>query len=134
MKRYFAAFLLALACAVPARAATFTSIPSTAAPASYDVVPASFSFVACDNVNGNSFTHTGHELLLAFNSDASAHSVTVASVADLMGRTGDSTKNINGSAYYVFQLFPPAGWRQTDGTIHVTCSDATLKLAVIRFP
>jgi len=134
MKTYLLAALAALALAAPVHATAPTTVASTAAPSGYAVVPASFTFVACDASNGNSFVNTGRQVLIAFNSDASAHSITVASVADSAGRTGDSTKNINAGAYYVFQFFPLNGWNQTDGTIHTTCSDATLKLAVITFP
>lgn len=114
--------------------ASYTVVVATVAPASYDVVPASFTWTATDAVNGNSFVHTGRQLLLIWNSDTNPHVVTVTSVPDASGRTGDSTKNINGGAYYVFQLFPAAGWRQTDGTIHVTSADPTLKMAVITLP
>lgn len=133
MKRLIAALFLMTACASAARA-TYTNFNSTAAPGAYDVVPSSITPVACDSSNGNSFTSTGREILVAYNSDTVVHTVTVASVADAFGRTGDTTKNVNGGAYYIFQMFPPAGWRQTDGTIHVTCSDATMKLFAIRFP
>ncbi len=134
LKTLIAGLALALCCAGRAHATSFTNLPSTAAPKGYDVVPASFTFVACDAVNGNSFANTGHELLVVLNSDTAAHSVTVASVPDSVGRTGDSTKNINAGAYYVFQFFPATGWVQTDGTVHVTCSDATIKYALLKFP
>lgn len=133
MKRLLIAAALLAALCGRAKAA-YTVVASTNAPNAYDVVPASFTWVASDNVNGNSFTHTGRELLLVWNSDVNPHSITVTSVADVSGRTGDSTKNINGGAYYVFQLFPVSGWRQTDGTIHITSADPTLKLAVIHLP
>lgn len=133
MKNFIAAVVLALLAAAPARA-SYTNLPSTAAPTAYATVPSSFSFVACDASNGNSFTNTGHEVLLAYNSDSSAHSVTVTSVPDAIGRSGDSTKNVNGGAYYVFQNFPPTGWRQTDGTIHISCSNALMLFALISFP
>lgn len=134
MKRYVIAALLALAAAVPAKATGYTNLPSTAAPAGYAIAPASFTWVGCDASNGNSFPNTGRELLLVHNNDSSAHVVTVASVADELGRTGDSTKNINGGSYYVFQFFQPKGWRQSDGTIRVTCADSTIQYALLLFP
>lgn len=135
-KKILIGALLALAAAIATPAsATYTVLPSTSAPSSYATAPSSFSWVACDPANGNSFPDTGRELLLVHNTDTAAHSVTVASVADALGRTGDSTKNMNGSSYYVFQFFPPQGWRQTsDGSIHVNCTDATIQYALIYFP
>jgi hypothetical protein len=134
MKSLILAAGLVLACLGSAKATAFTVLPSTAGPTAYATVPSSITFVAADAVNGNSFVNTGRDMLIALNSDTNPHSCTVASVADASGRTGDSTKNINAGAYYVWQLFPSLGWQQTDGTIHVTCSDATMKLALIHLP
>src|ERR1700676_3677953 len=44
------------------------------------------TFTACDAVNGNSFTSTGREVLVIFNSGGSAYTVTVNSVADQLNR------------------------------------------------
>jgi hypothetical protein len=134
MKSLILAAGLVLACLGSAKATAFTTVPSTAAPAAYATVPSSITWQAADAVNGNSFTNSGRELLIAWNSDTLAHTVTVASVADASGRTGDSTKNINGGSYYVWQLFPLLGWNQTDGTVHATASDATVKFVVIHLP
>lgn len=134
LKRLLVTAGLLLVCAGAAKATTPTVIGSTTAPAAYDVTPSSITPVAADVSNGNSFTHTGREILIAYNSDTAAHTVTVTSVADATGRTGDTTKNINGGAYYVFQQFPALGWRQTDGTIHFSATDATVKFFVIRLP
>lgn len=133
MKKLLAALMLTLALASVAKAVP-TVIGSTTAPNGFDVAPASFTWTAADNSNGNSFSSTGCEILLVNNTDAAAQTVTATSVPDQVGRTGDSTKLINATSYYVFQKFPVLGWKQSDGTIHLTASSANIKYAVIRLP
>lgn len=130
MKGLIAALFLTLA--IPSGAQTV--IIATAAPSAYSVVPASVTFVTSDNVNGTSFAHTGSEILIVNNTDAASQTVTVKSVADLTGRLGDTTKLMNPGSFYVFQLFPVQGWRQTNGTILINTTSANVKLAVIRLP
>ncbi len=134
MKRILMVAAMLLGLSGLAHATSQTVFLSTQAPSSYATVPSSITWVAADVSNGNAFASTGAELLLVWNSDTVAHVFTVTSVADSQGRAGDSTKNINGGSYYVLQVFPASGWRQTDGNIYLTAADATIKFAVIRIP
>lgn len=132
MKKLLLAALLFLGVQGVARA-TPTVIASTSTPSGYATAPSSTSFVASDNVNGNSFVSTGREILVVYNAGSSA-TLTVSSVADASGRTGDLTQVVGAGAYFVTQMFPITGWRQTDGTIHLTTTASTLQIMVIHFP
>jgi hypothetical protein len=88
---------------------------------------------AGDVANGNRFTLSGHEILLAHNTDTGAHTLTITSSADTKGRSQDITAYSIAAgkiAMYSF-LSGQEGWIEGDGTCHVTVDDATLKLAVL---
>ena len=119
---------------------TATALPIIAAVGPYPALPVSagsldFVFTAADNVNGNSFVSTGRELLLVENTDAGAQTFTVTSVADSLLRTGDvGPYSMASGANALFVVAAQPGWKQTDGTVHVTASAATVKFAVVRLP
>lgn len=118
---------------------TFTPLTPQVAKGPYVVSPGALAlaltFAASDNVNGNSFPATGKEVVIVFNSDTVAQTVTFLSVADSFGRTSDITAySIPAAGYAMFSVGQLAGWAQTDGTIHINSSAATLKLAVVRIP
>lgn len=105
----------------------------TDVPEDYATSAASLDLQAADPVNGNLFAITGDEILIAQNTDASPHSVTISSVADEEGRTGDITKSVAAGDIVIFQRIPTNGFRvANDGTCRVTAADATVKLAVLR--
>jgi hypothetical protein len=93
---------------------------------------------ACDNTNGNSFAFTGREILVVHNTDASlAHTFTVTSVADSLGRTDTSLTgySVPLSAIAVIHLDAIAGWRQSsNGTILLACNSNLIKFGVLRLP
>jgi hypothetical protein len=92
---------------------------------------------ACDNVNGNSFQFTGREMLVVHNTDASlAHTFTVTSVADSLGRVDTSLTgySVPLSAIAVIHLDAIAGWRQSNGTILLACNSNLIKFGVLRLP
>lgn len=92
---------------------------------------------ACDAVNGNAFQFTGREMLIIHNTDAAgAHTFTVTSVADSLGRTDTSLTgySVPLSAIAVIHLDAIAGWRQTNGQILLACNSNLIKFAVLRLP
>lgn len=94
---------------------------------------ADFTWEAGDNVNGNDFTPTGEELLLVRNDDAGAQTVTITTAPDKFARTGNITAySVGIGEYAYFGPFAVDGWRQTDGKIHVACSSANIKFALVR--
>jgi hypothetical protein len=90
-------------------------------------------FTAADNVNGNSWGLGGRDLLLIYNSDAAAQTVTITSTPDTLGRTSDiAAYSIPAGAFAAIYVTSKLGWVQSDGTIHLTASTATVKFAVVR--
>jgi hypothetical protein len=93
------------------------------------------TFTAADTANGNKFAHTGKELIIAQNTGGSAYTVTISSAADSLGRTKDiTTDSIAAGAFAIYGVPQVEGWRQTDGTIHLTASNAAIKFAIVRLP
>lgn len=113
-----------------------TSLTPVSAPGSYAAAGTVFTWTAADATNGNAFTLTGKQLVLAYNSDtAAAHSVTVTSVADEYGRTGNITADsIAIGAYKMYGPFKLPGWLQTDGNLYISADDALILFAVITIP
>ncbi len=117
-----------------------TPLPIVIPLGSYPALPiaptgADFVFTAADAVNGNSFASTGRELLLVQNSGATPYTVTVSSVADGLKRTGDiAAYSVGAGLTSMLGPFSQPGWQQSDGTVHVTASNAAVKLAVVRLP
>jgi hypothetical protein len=93
------------------------------------------SLVALDNVNGNSFTATGREVLLFQNTDASPHTITLDSVADSLGRTDSSLTaySIPANGFIAIQVSQLTGWVQAGTlTINIDSSSALIKVAVLQ--
>lgn len=107
------------------------------APGSYPSLPISanaldLAFAAADATNKEQFAASGNDLVIAFNSGASAYTVTVTSVKDEKNRTGDiSAYSIGAGEYAVLGPFKSAGWKQTDGNIYLEAENAAVKFAVI---
>ena len=94
-------------------------------------------FTAADTVNFNSFVASGREIVIVYNSAASAGTVTINSVADQLGRTADITAySIPATSYAFFGPFPLNGWAQTTvpKTINLQGSAATITFAVVQLP
>jgi hypothetical protein len=84
--------------------------------------------------DGISFVPTGHEVLLVWNTTAGALTVTISSVADNRGRTGDiTTYSIGADTVAVFGPFSKEGWAQADGSIYAVASAAGVKFTVVRW-
>lgn len=89
-----------------------------------------------DPVNGNAVPLTGREVVLLHNTDSVAHTVTLHSVADNFGRTNDITSySIPANTIAVISflgMLGAAGWKQTDGTLHLTSSNDLLTITVLQ--
>ena len=93
------------------------------------------TWTAADAVNNHEFDNNGHVLLLARNTDAAGKTVTVVSVADEYGRTGDKAITVPATTGYATAgPFKPSLWNQSGtGKTNVNVSAATgLSLAAIR--
>lgn len=94
--------------------------------------------VAGNAVDGNSTPIVnGKTLLVAHNTDSGAHTVTIDSTPDALGREGDITAySIGAGEIATFGPFKRVGWEQDDVShlLHWTTNDATVKFAVITLP
>jgi hypothetical protein len=138
-KMYSLVILTVLLLCVGVAFATITSLPVVTPVGPYisgqpTANSLNFVFTACDSSNGNSFPLSGKETLLVFNSDSMAHTFTITSVADRFNRSQDVTAYSVGAGLYSSFSFrgDPSGWLQpSDSKVHLLCSDATIKFAVL---
>lgn len=94
------------------------------------------TMTALDASNGNSFTSTGREILIVQNTDSSAHTFTVTSVADNLGRSDTSltSYSVGASGFIAIEMNTQKGWIQgTPAVIDMTTSSALLKAVVLQF-
>jgi hypothetical protein len=103
------------------------------AQANYAVQPGDLAVApASDVVNGNYFVITGKEVLIAINSDSVAHSFTVLSVPDHLGRSSDLTYSVPANSYAAIEFSVLEGWIQPDGTVYLNPSDTHIKFILLR--
>jgi hypothetical protein len=90
---------------------------------------------AADNVNGNSFQSTGREILLVNNPDVAAHTFTVTSVPDALGRSLDiATYSVASLGIAAIDMDTIAGWRQANGQVFLAVNSNLLKFVVLQLP
>lgn len=109
-----------------------TTLTKTTAPGSYATAGVALTMAAADVGNKNQFVASGEDLVIAHNTGATEHTITINSVADPYGRTGDITAEaIAAGAYKIFGPFKTAGWRQSDGRIYLEANHAEVKFGVV---
>lgn len=116
-----------------------TAITPASAVGPYPSLPLSanaldITFTAADVANKNSisFGSAAEMLILMHNGGASPYTVTITSVADELGRTGDiETYSLAAGEYAAFRVQRP-GWVQSDGALYLEASNASVELAAIR--
>lgn len=90
---------------------------------------------AADDVNGNATPCTGKDLVIVYNGDSGAQTVTFTAASDEIGRSGTiSAYSLGAGEYAIFGPFATSGWRQTDGMLYIDASDALVELGVLRVP
>lgn len=99
----------------------------------------SLTYIAADSSNNHYYVDDGSTVLVAICGDSATKTVTVVSVADALGRTGDMVLTVpandtNNDGLSFFGLPSGAGWRQAGGNnVNVNVSANTkLKLAALR--
>lgn len=92
------------------------------------------TMAASDIVNGNSFVATGREILLVQNTDVSARTFTLTSVADSIGRVDTSlvAYSVGAGLIVAINLSQLPGWI-SGGLITMTSTNVLLKFGVIRY-
>jgi len=106
--------------------------------AAVGVGAADFTFAAGTLTDGDTFVCTGREILLVTNTEvADAKTITITSVDDEKGRSEDiTTYSLAAGDFAVFGvgLTNDIGWKSSAGTIRITVSAASVKVAVLRLP
>lgn len=113
----------------------YTAIPITSVPKSTAGALQSLTWTASDTSNGNQFSLQDGDVVLARNVHASnSYPVTVKSVTDPFGRTGDLTQTIGPGSYAALAQFRRVGWAQAAGALYIEASSANIELAPLRLP
>jgi hypothetical protein len=90
---------------------------------------------AANATNKEQFVASGNDLIIAHNSGASPYTVTVTSVADDEGRSGDITVySIAAGTIAILGPFKRHGWAQTNGMIYLEAENASVKFGVLALP
>jgi hypothetical protein len=82
--------------------------------------------------DGDQFTFTGNEIIIAYNSGATPRLVTLESVADPQGRVGNVTKTVAAGAWAIFQASEQTGWLQSNGMFYLNAAHLELQFAIVR--
>lgn len=99
----------------------------------YSANAADLTMTAADTVNKEMVALTGNELVVAHNTGAAEHTVTVTSVVDEMGRTGNvAAYAVGAGEYAVFGPFGTEGWRQSDGKLYFEANHAEVLFGVVK--
>lgn len=90
---------------------------------------------AADVANGNSFVHTGREIITLRVSGASARTLTITSTPDENGRTKDlDTYEVGVDELHAIPPLKSKGWVQADGKVHLAGSHAELVIGILGIP
>jgi hypothetical protein len=112
---------------------SLTPLTALGAYGTYSANAADLTMTAADTSNQNQCAMSAKVLLIAHNTGASEHTVTVTSVSDPYGRTGHITTYALGAGEYaVFGPFVPSGWVQSDGKLYFEANHAEVKLGVVK--
>jgi len=96
---------------------------------------ADLNFVAADVANKDQVAHTGKEVVLAWNTGATDHTVTITSVEDPYGRIEHmGPYTIATGKIARFGPYANLGWHQTDGKLYFEANHAEIKFAVLLVP
>ena len=89
---------------------------------------------AGDDVNGNYFVPSGKDLIIAYNTDVGAQTVTIDCAPDEYGRDGAvTTYSIGVDEGAFFGIITKDGYDNSN-QVNITVSDSGVLLAVLRLP
>lgn len=115
------------------------SIEVTTAPGQYPTDGTAVTWTTGTNIplNGLSVTMTGvgKEFIVIHNWSGGSANVSISSVADKYGRTGDIANDaIADETAHVYGPFGLDGWKQTDGKLYIGCDSNSVSVTCIRLP
>jgi hypothetical protein len=101
----------------------------------YDAGAADLSFTATDDQTDRETPLVDNKtVVLAMNTDESAHTITIHSVADQFNRVGDiAAYSVDPGKVARFGPFKTSGWAAS-AKLLIDVSNATLRLAVVTLP
>jgi hypothetical protein len=109
-----------------------TELTKTTKPGSYSGSGAALTMTGADTSNQNSFKANGGDLVIAHNTDTSAHTVTINSVDDRYGRQEDiSAESIAAGEIRIFGPFKIHGWMQSDGHIYLEADSSSVEFGIV---
>jgi hypothetical protein len=118
-----------------ARTAVTAQTPKGPYPGTISANLLDITFTAADASNANTTAWIGNRMLVvARNSGAGARTLTISSIADSHGRTGDVTAFSMGAGEYAAFLVERDGWQQADGALYWTAEHAEVLVAVLAVP
>lgn len=110
------------------------TIAAVNAPGGYAAAGTVAAETAADASNFNQTTHTGPNfLVIARNSGVTTRAVTITSIADTQGRTGNISDTLTSGQRKVYGPFPQEGWLQSDGMLYFQAAHAEVLFSVIRY-
>ncbi len=99
----------------------------------YTAGAADLTMTAADVANKNEVVASGNDLVIAHNTGGVAYTVTITSVADPYGRTGDiATYSLDAGDYVVFGPLKNEGWMQSNGKLYFEASNAGVKFGIVK--
>ena len=98
----------------------------------YGAGEADVVLTAADVANFNYAMFKTGDIVIAHNTDVAAQTVTITSIEDDQGRTGNiATYSLAADDIAVFGPFERNGWMQDDGQLYMRATSANVKLGVI---
>jgi hypothetical protein len=98
----------------------------------YTANAADLTMTAADVANKNQAAASGKNLIFAHNTGVGAVTITITSVVNGLGRTGDITAfSLGAGEYAVFGPFGIEGWVQSDLKLYFEASAADVKFGVV---
>lgn len=108
-----------------------TLLVSTPKTGSYATALSEITMAAADVGNGNHFKATNNDILIAWNSGAGSHAITLTSQLSNKNRLGTITdQSIGADEIFMFGPLFVDGW-QTGGVIEVSADNAEVKFGII---
>lgn len=113
-----------------------TTLTKTVAPGGYAASGVAMTMTAADVANKNQFVSTGNEMVIAHNTGASEHNVTITSADDEYGRKEDiANEAIAAGAIRIYGPFPVIGWRQPGSQyIYLEADNVEVRFGIIQLP
>lgn len=109
-----------------------TNLPITTPANAWSTTGIALTMTAIDNANGNEFVAVRDGLLIAHNTDASPHTLTVTSEPLApSGRVDDISQSIAAGAIRIFRL-ARNGWEDSNGKVQLPAGqDATIEVGIV---